>query len=446
MRFPQLPPDLTEFLSDPKRFIALMQGAEEEAKRKDRYLHWDELRHRQAPEGLSPQEWWAGLKIRRMSQQQHIPLTDLQGAKFNFWLTPRMFEQLHDIDLKCGGSVEGPKEVANPETRDRYYVSSLVEEAITSSQLEGAAVTRSVAKEMLRSGRKPNDSGEQMILNNFLTMREISGWKKRDLTPELVLEMHRMISRGTLEDPAKEGVLRASGDQVRVEDDSTGEIVHMPPKAEDLPARLQALCDFANEPKMDGYLHPVIRAIILHFWLAYDHPFVDGNGRTARAVFYWSMLRSGFWLFEFVSISQQILQSPKKYYLAFLHTESDGNDLNYFILHQLGVVQQAIGKLHEYIRRKSDELAEMRGLLENRSGFNYRQLALIRYALKHPTASFTVASHQHSHNVVPQTARTDLDLLVGLELLKKAKVGKGFLYIPVAGLAARLKELPTTFD
>jgi Fic family protein len=445
MRLPQFPPDLTELLENPERFLTLMHGAEEEVKRKDRYLHWDELRHRQPPEGLSPQEWWAGLKIRRMSQQQSIPLTDLRGAKFNFWLTPRMFEQLHDIDLTCGGSVEGSEAVTHPETRDRYYVSSLVEESITSSQLEGAAVTRSVAKEMLRRGLKPRDSGEQMILNNFLTMREISGWKKRDLTPELVLEIHRMISRGTLEDPAKEGVLRASDDQVRVEDDSTGEIVHVPPKAEELPARLQALCDFANERKMEGYLHPVVRSIILHFWLAYDHPFVDGNGRTARAVFYWSMLRHSFWLFEFVSISQQILQSPKKYYRAFLHTESDGNDLNYFILHQLGMIQQAIDKLHEYIRRKSDELAEMRGLLNNRSGFNHRQLALLRYALKHPTATFTVASHRHSHNVVPQTARTDLELLLGLGLLKKAKVGKGFLYAPVADFPNRIRELPDAF-
>lgn len=446
MRLPQPPPHLTELLDDPKRFISLMLGAEDEGKRRDRYLHWDELRHRQPPEGLSPQEWWAGLKIRRMSQQQLIPLTDLRGSKFNFWLTPRMFEQLHDIDLKCGGSVEGPEPVTNPETRDRYYVSSLVEEAITSSQLEGAAVTRSVAKEMLRSGRKPSDPGEQMILNNFLTMREISGWKGRDLTPELVLDMHRMISRGTLEDPTKEGVLRTSDDQVRVEDNSTGEIVHVPPKSEELPARLQALCDFANEPKMEGYLHPVIRSIILHFWLAYDHPFVDGNGRTARAVFYWSMLRHGFWLFEFVSISQQILRSPKKYYRAFLFTETDGNDLNYFILHQLGVVQQAIDKLHEYIRRKSDELAEMRSLLDNRSGFNHRQLALLRYALKHPTATFTVASHQHSHNVVPQTARTDLDELARLELLKKARVGKAFLYAPAPDLPNRLRDLPSAFD
>lgn len=446
MKIPENPPDLINLLADTNRLMPIMLAAEEEAKRRDRYLHWDDLRYRQPPEDISTEEWWAGLKMRRMAQQQLIPLTDRRGSKFSFWLTPRMFEQLHDIDLKCGGSVEGPDPVTNPDTRDRYYVSSLVEEAITSSQLEGAAVTRSVAKEMLRSGRSPSDSGEKMILNNFLTMREISRWKDKDLTPELVMEIHRMISRGTLEDPKKEGVLRTSDDKVWVEDQSTQEIVHFPPDASQLPERLQTMCDFANESKMEGYLHPVIRSIILHFWLAYDHPFVDGNGRTARAVFYWSMLRHHFWMFEFVSISQQILASPKKYYMAFLHTETDGNDLNYFILHQLDVIEKSITKLHEYIHKKSGELAEMRALLDNRGGMNHRQLALLRYALKHPHASFTVASHQNSHNVVPQTARVDLDQLVEIELLKKARIGKAFRYTPVGDLPNRIRNMPDRFD
>ena len=68
---------------------------------------------------------------------------------------------------------------------------------------------------------------------------------------------------------------------------------------------------------MSGFLHPVIRSILLHFWVAYDHPFVDGNGRNARALFYWSMLRHGFWLAEFFSISHEILKAPRKYYRAF---------------------------------------------------------------------------------------------------------------------------------
>jgi len=160
MRFPKPPPSLATVLKDPGKAFHVLQAASDEATRTDRYLHWDKLRHRKPPEGVTAEEWWAGLKMRRMAQQQAIPLKDKKGRPFHFNLTAGMFEQLHDIDLRCGGSVEGPEPVTNPETRDRYYVSSLVEEAITSSQLEGAAVTRSVAKEMLRTGRQPSDEGE----------------------------------------------------------------------------------------------------------------------------------------------------------------------------------------------------------------------------------------------------------------------------------------------
>jgi Fic family protein len=63
-------------------------------------------------------------------------------------------------------------------------------------------------------------------------------------------------------------------------------VFHTPPPAAELPARLEAMCDFANSKTPDTFIHPVVRGIFLHFWLAYDHPFVDGNGRTARALFY----------------------------------------------------------------------------------------------------------------------------------------------------------------
>jgi len=441
MKIPRTPPPFEDFLRSQRNPMPAMQGATEEARRQDRYLHWDELRHREPPEGISVEDWWFGLKWWRLTHRQFVPLKDKKGEEFHFWLTPRMFEWLHDIDLRCGGSVEGPGPVFHPATRDRYHVSSLVEEAITSSQLEGAVVTRSIAREMLRSGRGPTDTDERMILNNYLTMRQISEWKDRELSPDLVMELHRSITRGTLDDPSAEGRLRRSGEPVRVEDDQSGEVVHDPPPASELPNRLQALCDFANAEKIEGYLHPVARSIILHFWLAYDHPFVDGNGRAARAVFYWSMLRHGFWLFEFISISQTILEAPVKYYRAFLHTETDHNDLNYFLLHQLEVIERAIDRLHRYIRDKSDELARMHEMLDHRSGFNHRQLALLRHALEHPEAVYTVTSHRNSHGVVPQTARNDLDALTGAGLLAKAKVGKAFCFRPVKELAGKLDEI-----
>lgn len=61
---------------------------------------------------------------------------------------------------------------------------------------------------------------------------------------------------------------------------------------------MTAMCAFPNGHLPDTFIHPAIRAIILHFWLGYDHPFVDGNGRTARALFYWAMLRQNYSLFE----------------------------------------------------------------------------------------------------------------------------------------------------
>jgi len=416
----------------------------EEEIRLDRYLHWDEFRHRYGPKGdLSVEEQWAALRMRRASRSQPVSLTDSRGRHFTFFLTQRAFEELHEIDLHCGGGMATPREgIIDRENRDRYHINSLLEEALTSSQLEGAVVTRSEAREMIREGRTPSSKHEKMVMNNFKTMAMISKLRDRDLSAELILEIHREITAGTLDDPRDEGRLRAPTDQVRVEDEESGEVFHVPPPAEELPERLKRLCEFSNEKGMAGFLHPVIRSILLHFWIAYDHPFVDGNGRTARALFYWSMLRHGYWLAEFFSISHEILKAPKQYYRAFLHTETDGNDLNYFIHHQLNTIRGAIKALREYIGRKQEELARLKRDLGPGSGFNHRQLALLRHALMNHYASYTVASHQTSHGISTQTATTDLNFLVADGLLTKAKAGKAFLFSPSADLSQRLGFQP----
>jgi Fic family protein len=78
-----------------------------------------------------------------------------------------VLEMLHAIDRDASGHVSASEQITNPHTKERYVQSSLVEEAITSSQLEGASTTRKVAKEMIRSGREPLDRSERMILNNL---------------------------------------------------------------------------------------------------------------------------------------------------------------------------------------------------------------------------------------------------------------------------------------
>jgi Fic family protein len=98
-----------------------------------------------------------------------------------------------------------------------------------------------------------------------------------------------------------------------------------------LPQRLEALCQFANKPQEKASLHPVIRAILLYLWQGYDHPFRNGNGRSARALFYWRMLREGYWLFEFISISTVLKNASAQYGRSYLYTETDDNDATYFV-------------------------------------------------------------------------------------------------------------------
>jgi Fic family protein len=312
-----------------------------------------------------------------------------------------------------------------------------MEEAITSSQMEGAATTRDVAKAMIRSHRAPRDRSERMILNNYRTMQRIRELREEPLTPQLVLDLHRLVSEDTLDDPADAGRLRPPGLDVVV-DDIYGTVFHVPPPAAELEERLELLCRFANGETPAVFIHPLLRAIALHFWLAYDHPFCDGNGRTARALFYWGMLHQGYWLFEFISISSVINKARGQYERSFLLSETDDNDLTYFLLAQVKVIQQAIANLHAYLERKADEVAALQRRLEGMDGLNHRQLALLRHALRHAGFRYTVLSHQSSHGVSNQTARSDLQKLAGRGLLIPGKDGKRETFRVPADLAARL--------
>jgi Fic family protein len=436
-RLPRRPPPLQELLDrcgglqNTLPLLSLLATSEEG----DRYLHWDELRHRPAPEGLTHEQWWLAEKLSR--RLTPLPLLGSDGQAFGFSQPPVLLKGLHQIDMQAGASVVAPEAVTTRSTRDRYLLSSLMEEAITSSQMEGAATTRDVAKAMIRSRRPPRDRSERMILNNFLTMQRIRELRNQPLTPQLVLDLHRLVTEGTLDDPADAGRLRPPGKEVVV-DDLYGTVFHVPPPAHELPQRLEELCRFANGDTPKVFIHPVVRAIALHFWLAYDHPFSDGNGRTARALFYWAMLQQGYWLFEFISISSVINKARGQYERSFLLSESDDNDLTYFLLAQVKVILQAIGRLHAYVERKAGEVGALQQRLEGMEGLNHRQLALLRHALRHPGYRYTVLSHQNSHGVSHQTARSDLQSLSGRRLLMADKDGRREIFRVPEDLAARL--------
>lgn len=450
MKIPESPLLTSDMLNslikqkDNKKLIRIFSANIGPTDSKGRYLHWEKLKHLAPPEGFTSDEYWFATKTARQKILKEVPLVDKLKHPFYFCVPDTLQKELHWLDQNAAGSITMDQPITNPHTRDTYLVSSLIEESISSSQLEGASTTRNVAKEMLRQGREPKDHSEKMIFNNYKAMGVIREFKNDNLTPSIILHLHKVLTNETLEDHAKAGKLREITDDIHVVDASESSVLHTPPSARELPERLNKICEFANSTEENEFIHPVIKAIILHFMIGYDHPFVDGNGRTARALFYWAMAKHGYWLMEFVSISSIIKQSPVKYGKAYLHTETDENDLTYFLIHQIDVIRKGITSLHEYLSRKATEIEKAEKLLDNskaKGQLNHRQLSLLKHALKKPNAIYRIQEHQLSHAISYQTARTDLlKMSDELNLLRKRKYGNSFVFVSPPDLRERLND------
>lgn len=277
------------------------------AKIDDNYLYWDKIKYL-TPNGVKPEVVWQAVKLKRS-----LNVVNLQLGKytFHFTITSSMQELLHDFDMNFGGNL-GAESLIPAKDRNQYLVSSIMEEAIASSQMEGASTTRKVAKEMLRKQMKPVNKSQQMIVNNYTTIRYLLEHKTELMTLDYLKEIHKSIVSKTLDNPEDEGQFRKDNN-IYVMNNITGEVAHMPPDVSELEDLLEGLCTFANEDSHLPFIHPVVKGIIIHFMLAYFHPFVDGNGRTSRTMVYWYLLKKGYWLAEYLSISRVIYKSKAQY-------------------------------------------------------------------------------------------------------------------------------------
>ncbi len=372
------------------------------------YLYWTDVKYRAASADVSPQELWACVKLSRMFSR----ILEIGPYRFKFYATDTMQQMCHEFDMSLGGYL-GTQSFIPDADKNRYLVNSNMEEAIASSKMEGASTTRRLAKEMLRKSISPRNRGEQMIHNNYETIRYILDHRQDKFTKEALLHIHRLMTYKTLEDSSDEGRFRTDNNVV-VEDGITHETIHTPPDCTQVEGLIEAICGLFNDDDFKGvFVHPIIKGVIIHFLIAFIHPFVDGNGRTARAVFYWYMLRRGYWLTEYLSISLIIGRSKRKYEKAYLYTECDDNDLGYFIAYHLHAISQAYGALRKYIQRKIDERQQTSDIFRL-GNINARQAQIIKWYNDTPDISFSVKEIKVRMNVSYPTAKGDLDRLVEL--------------------------------
>lgn len=383
----------------------------------DSYLYWDKLKYKKSEH--SPEQLWQLIKLSRKLNSSTL---QFGTAQFCYVITDYIQKTLHQFDMNIGGYM-GAKSVVPEEDKTRYLVSSIMEEAISSSQIEGANTTRKRAKEMLRKEIKPRTKSEQMIVNNYNTIKHITHNRHDDLTPENLLYLHQLISKQTLNDKEDEGYFRKDND-VYVVNYSNSEVVHTPPSFEEVPQLINELCTFFNkDDEKEDFIHPIIKGIIIHFMIGWIHPFVDGNGRTARALFYWYLLKKGYWLTEYLSISKIIQDTKNQYEKAFLYTENDENDLSYFITYNLKVMEKAFVALKKYIAKKQKDNLQVANFVRI-PNVNDRQAQLLKIVYDQPEVVFSIKEVENRFLVSNYTARTDLKGLVELGFLDMIPVNK----------------------
>ena len=396
--------------------------------------YWDTVKYKKCPAGYTPTRLWTIVKASRLKSM--VKVWGKYGV--NLSLTNVMQRMCHEFDMYWGGSWEADSTI-DSNNKEQYLVSSLMEEAIYSSQMEGAATTRKVAKEMLRKKMTPRDKYQQMIHNNYQTIQFIVGHKDEPLSEELLLQIHRLMTEKTMQNPDDAGRFRNNNDVV-VENGITHETVHTPPSYTEIPQFVDDLCEFFNERNSKPFIHPIIRGITIHFMISYVHPFSDGNGRTARAMFYWYMLRQGYQLTEYLSISRVIAKSKKSYEKAFLYTEADGMDIGYFVSYNLRVLEQSFKQLQDYIKRKQNE-KKAANIYLRMGDFNERQAQIIKLYVDDSTALITIKDLQVKFGISPTTAKNDIIGLLKKNIITEIALNKvKRAYIRGEGLDSLLSQ------
>lgn len=424
-------PDWTEYIGEAATILFQGQHQDVLDRIESEYLYWDRVKQLARTTELKPEVLWSAVHYRRISGATTLRFC---GESFRFNATDIIQEQLHHFDMQIGGQLSSSTTISE-HNKSQLLITSLMEEAIASSQIEGAVTTRKKAKKMLRSQQKPKNTSEQMIINNYRTIKRIVEVKHRPMTTELLLELHKLITLNTLSDPDDEGRFRTDN-TVNVVDIIDGEVMHQPPAQKQLPKAMDDLIAFVNgDNQGNQFIHPIIRGCIAHYLIGWIHPFSDGNGRTARALFYWVLLNNDYWLAEYLTISRIILKSRNQYYKAFLYAEADGNDITYFIQYKMKAMRLAFQDLQAYIQRKVKErkkLYEFHKLEE----LNERQAEILQWMSEDLESISTVKEVENRLGVTNQTARTDLEGLVKLNWLEQIQLnGKKKGYVP----AERLK-------
>jgi Fic family protein len=404
---------------------------------KGRYQHYDTLLFRLA-KNLDHGLAWSVVKSARHLQLVDIIKLGMPATMCRLLSTTTIQKATSATDrYTTAAALEWMSQQIDEQEHISYLLNDLIEdEAISSSQLEGAATTTKVAKDLLKRQRAPITLDERMIVGNFKMMQAAWRFKDRPLSADLIAELHYIGVENIDDGHYQPGVLRSFSDDIVVEDgNGNGNVVHTPPSGKGLEKRLEALADWLNADHSDAesqaYIHPLIKAITLHFAIGYEHPFHDGNGRVARSLFYWYLFKNDFAALRYIAISTPLKAAPIQYGKSYLYTETDEMDLTYFVDYQCTIINRAIGTFRATYEKTLQGMQAFKAFVYQSGLYTQlsdKQKTILQVAQRNRGGEFTATTVKDKLSCCYNTASAVLNGLVEHQLFNKRKDGREWIY------------------
>jgi Fic family protein len=379
-----------------------------------RYLTLDEINYRLKQQGVGEEELVKLKKQILVSRKTGAITLFFKSIKPKFWFYPAdvILKKINEIE-KIGKDLY-ERINQNATFKNDFLLDSTIEEAITSAIYEGAHSTRAQAEQLIASGSLPKNKDECMLINNFKAMKWVKENQNKFLTKEVVLELHKIVTENTLEgdDINFQGKFR--NDKVFVGPHEGIEYTNIAQAVDEM------ISVTTNNPR---YFHPLLKGILIHYFVGYIHPFFDGNGRTARALFYFKAIRNQLNYVELLSVSAYLRAHGKQYEKSFEKVKDNEFDLTYFIDFCLDSMMSSLVEVSKkvgYLLRMND--------LKDRFNLSQTQVGLMQRMALHKFRTIDIEEYAHQISKSREFARQELKALLDLNLVSEIKVSKKLVY------------------
>lgn len=283
--------------------------------------------------------------------------------------------------LRSIGTIEAAKEVIEnaplvPAWEAKFRTDAIVRSVYHGTHLEGNGLNYSEADKVIAGAKIVGRERDiQEVLNYRNVLKYIQEYSRKDISVETIKKIHELTVFRMLSEDAV-GQYRKS--QVVVKNSQTGEVTFRPPPPVEVPFLTENFLSWVNTTKAEE-LHPAIKAAIVHYELVKIHPFLDGNGRVARAAATLVLFLEGYDVKRFFSLEEHYDREPLLYYESLQSVAQQHGDLTHWVEYFCEGLAIELTRIKEKVKSISTDLKIKKSLGGQQMALSERQIKIIEY-------------------------------------------------------------------